>query len=226
MISIEFIYKIFLFYLPLLFSLCVHEWAHGWMAQKRGDLTAYYHGRLTLNPLAHMDFIGTFFLPLFFLAFSSPLFFGWAKPVPVDESNLKDPKRDLFWIALAGPLSNFILAFVGAFFMSFFYIAQLKGIELKASFFQVGEVFIFMNLLLGFFNLIPLHPLDGGKVLARFLPNSWNHFLENQKYYMSFLLIFLVISGAFHYISKPLLVIAAAMIKMSQVFAIFVINIL
>ena len=157
----DFLYKFFLFYLPLLFSLCVHEWAHAWTAKKKGDLYAQMQGRLTLNPLAHIDIIGTVFLPLMAIFTGLPVF-GWAKPVPVLESALKDPKRDMFWIALAGPLSNFIMAFVGGALVILFYVFSFFSFSTELL--KMSEAFIYINLLLGFFNLIPLYPLDGSKV--------------------------------------------------------------
>ena len=101
------------YFIPFLFALCFHEYAHGWVAKLRGDRTAEIMGRLTLNPLAHADMIGTVILPLVSIVSGIP-FFGWAKPVPVDARNLKNPKVDMFWIAAAGPLSNLLLALIGA----------------------------------------------------------------------------------------------------------------
>ena len=196
----EFLYKFFLFYLPLLFSLCVHEWAHAWTAKLKGDLYAETQGRLTLNPVAHADMVGTVFLPLMALFTGLPVF-GWAKPVPVLESALKNPKEDMFWIALAGPLSNFIMALIGGLLIGLFYLFSVFSFAPELM--KMGEVFIYINLLLGFFNLIPLHPLDGGKVLARFLPAKWNIFLENTQMYSSFILIGLFIVGGFQYIAFP-----------------------
>src|SRR5690606_16730988 len=112
---LEKLVKTGIFFVPFLFSLCVHEFAHGWVALKRGDHTARMMGRLTLNPMAHADMIGTFILPLASLFMGSPIFFGWAKPVPVDARNLKNPRTDMFWVAFAGPLSNVLMAFLGAF---------------------------------------------------------------------------------------------------------------
>ena len=116
--------KLALFFVPFLFALCFHEFAHGLVAKWRGDNTAERLGRLTLNPLAHADPIGTFLLPIASIVFSIPLFFGWAKPVPVDERNLKNVRTDMFWIALAGPLSNILLAFVSTGIL--YFIVQLS----------------------------------------------------------------------------------------------------
>lgn len=218
----NFIYKIFLFYFPLLFSLCVHEWAHGWVAKQKGDLTAYHKGRLTLNPVAHIDIMGTLILPLFFIFVNSPLFFGWAKPVPVDESYLKNPKKDMFWIAFAGPLSNFILAGLGSVVLAVVFIFNFYNFQITDPIIEMGKVFIYVNLLLGLFNLIPLHPLDGSKVLARFLPTSFTIFLEKNQNYLSFLLIVLVFSGGFHYLSKPVLFGADFLLQFSQNLAFWV----
>ncbi len=106
--------KLGLFFVPFLFALCFHEFAHGLVAKWRGDNTAERMGRLTLNPMAHADILGTFILPISSIVFGIPLFFGWAKPVPVDPRNLKNVRTDMFWIALAGPASNVLLAIVSA----------------------------------------------------------------------------------------------------------------
>ena len=209
--TIDFLYKVFLFYLPLLFSLCVHEYAHGWTALKFGDRTALRQGRVTLNPLAHIDYIGTLLLPLGALFMNWPVF-GWAKPVPVDASYLKDPKREMFWVALAGPLSNFLLAFIGTFVLTAIFLLKVQSQNV----FSMMEMFIYINLLLGAFNLLPLHPLDGGKVLERFLPFSWNRFLEENQHYGTLLLICLFVSGGFSYLAWPIIWTAQQMIDFSQ----------
>ena len=205
MLTSDFVFKIFLFYLPLVFALCVHEWAHAWMAKKKGDLTAFHSGRLTLNPLSHMDLIGTVIFPLFFIFISSSVFFGWAKPVPVNEHALKNPRKDMFWIAFAGPLSNMILSFIAVFALGFVLIAKTHYAAIPDSIVAMAKNFIYLNLFLCFFNLLPLHPLDGGKVLARFLPFRWNAFLEENQNYLTMGLIFLIFTGGFHYLAKPVI---------------------
>ncbi len=210
----DLISKIFLFYLPLLFSLCVHECAHAWTAWKLGDPTAASMGRLTLNPAAHVDILGTLILPFAFLITSSPFFFGWAKPVPVDERAFQNPRKDMFWVAFAGPLSNFLLALCGALILPVFYMAKLKGMISGEAAFMALEKFIYVNLLLGVFNLLPLHPLDGSKVLARFLPVRWNIFLEKHQKYSYYLLIFIIFGGVF--IARPVFEGSQALIDLSQ----------
>lgn len=140
----------------LVISLAIHEFAHAYSADKLGDPTAKYLGRLTLNPLAHLDPVGTLLL-----VFAG---FGWGKPVPVDSTYFSNPKRDMAIVAFAGPLSNFILAIVSALILHLFPVSGLIGAFLY--------LFITYNLLLGLFNLIPLHPLDGFKVVLGILPNS------------------------------------------------------
>ncbi len=194
----ELIYKFFMFYVPLLFSLCVHEFSHAWTAKQKGDLTAEMEGRLSLNPAVHIDILGTVLLPLLAVFSGFPVF-GWAKPVPFNESVLKNPKQDVFWIALAGPLSNFLLALLGALCLLVYRLLSFSD----ALILQWGEVFIYINLLLAFFNLIPLHPLDGGKVIARFLSAKWNQWMEETQRYSSFVLIALFVLGGFHYIAMP-----------------------
>ncbi len=201
--SYQLVAKFFIYYIPLLFSLCVHEWAHAWVATLKGDNLARDQGRLSLNPLVHADILGTVILPLMSIFTGLPVF-GWAKPVPVDPSVLKHPKNDMFWIALAGPLSNFCLSLAGTILLAVLYL--FVGILSNFYMTVLGttlEAFIYINLLLCFFNLIPLHPLDGGKVLARFLPVEWNWRLEQWETYTFFILIALFVTGVFSYLVFP-----------------------
>ena len=211
----DFVFKVFLFYLPLLFSLCVHEFAHAHTARRFGDLTAFQNGRLTLNPMAHIDPIGTLLLPLLAIGMNLPVF-GWAKPVPVDPQYLKNPRKDMFWVAFAGPLSNFLLAGMGCLALTGLYITGQDKIPSGQPIVSLAEVFIYINLLLGAFNLIPLHPLDGGKVMARFLPVRWNIFLERNQGWSSLVLIFLFVSGAFYILAGPVLKAAQSLIHLAR----------
>lgn len=196
--------KTALFYIPFLFALCMHEFAHGWMAQKLGDNTAKFMGRLTLNPLAHADFLGTFLLPIISVMTGSSIFFGWAKPVPVNEKNFKDRKRDMFWVAFAGPLSNILMAFVSSFLLVFVFL-HLKEAKFYKAALALLQTFMQINLALAMFNLIPIHPLDGAKVLARFLPESINQKLEEHQNMLSLFLMVLFISGAMSFLRLPLM---------------------
>lgn len=194
--------KIGIYFIPFLFALCFHELAHGWVARLRGDNTAERMGRLTMNPIAHMDMVGTLVLPILAIVFSSPIFFGWAKPVPVDSRNLKNPRVDMFWIAIAGPLSNILLAVIGAVAMGvvakyLFAASYANGLV------EILKTFIIMNLFLAFFNMLPLHPLDGGKVLARFLPASLNMKLERNEHLTGMILMALVLTGALKVLAVP-----------------------
>ncbi len=196
--------KIGVYFIPFLFALCFHEFAHGWVARLRGDNTAEQMGRLTMNPIAHMDILGTLILPIVSIALSSPIFFGWAKPVPVNERNLKNPRTDMFWIALAGPLSNVLLAIVGA--VGIAAVAKyLVGVSYSSGLIEILKAFIVTNLFLAVFNILPMHPLDGGKVLARFLPTEWNYKLEQNEHITSMILMVLVLSGALRILSIPVI---------------------
>ena len=145
------------------FTIIIHEVAHGWMADRLGDPTAKLLGRLTLNPIPHIDLYGTILLPLFLILMHSPFLFGWAKPVPYDPYNLKDPKKDSALISLAGPLANIIIATILAIVYRFIPNQVVSGLII-----QIIE----FNVALAVFNLIPIHPLDGGKILIGILPNK------------------------------------------------------
>lgn len=149
----------------LLIAMVVHEFSHGWVAYKLGDPTAKYSGRLTLNPLAHIDPIGTVLLPLLlYLSTNGQFVFGAAKPVPINYQALKNPKRDIIWIGASGPAANFILAFLCSLFLRFLAPPVLIHYLLQS--------LIVINVVLGVFNLIPIPPLDGSRIVMGLLPGS------------------------------------------------------
>jgi len=170
----------------LLFSIVIHEIAHGSVALKLGDSTAKYAGRLTLNPLKHLDPFGSFILPLLMLLFTAgqgPIF-GWAKPVPINPYNFRDQKWGMIKVAISGPAANFLIAIIFGFLIRFFPLP----ITLSALF----NIIIFYNLLWGFFNLVPIPPLDGSHLLFRFLPDRffWRFKIILQQYGMFILILF------------------------------------
>lgn len=198
MFSEEYIQRAIIAAPAILFSLTVHEYFHAWTALRFGDSTARDMGRLTLNPLAHLDFFGTAMM------FLSGFRFGWAKPVPVNLSNLRNPRVADFWISAAGPLSNFGLAFI--FGMLF---RMLSGGDnlLPSSFMHTVRLFLYfavmINVSLAFFNLIPLFPLDGSHILRNLLPERHGPALDQLERYAPFILIFLIVTGGFWLVLGP-----------------------
>jgi Zn-dependent protease len=197
----EIIPKIVFSFLPFLFALCFHEFSHGWVANKLGDPTAKLMGRLTLNPHAHADMLGTYILPLVGMITGVPLI-GWAKPVPVNENNLRNKKYGMFWVALAGPGSNILLAAIGALILAGT-IIHFPHAGFADGLMQFAENFLVINLWLAFFNLLPLHPLDGGKVFAIFLPYEVNRKLESMQLHSQIILAVLFFTGALGFVLQP-----------------------
>jgi Zn-dependent protease len=177
--------------LPVIFAITVHEAAHGYAAKYFGDLTAYHQNRINLNPIRHIDPIGTIILPAV-LFLSANVLFGWAKPVPVNFMNLRHPKKDMFWVAAAGPLSNLIMAIFWA--ILFGQSANLpEGMKLFTELMCKAGVEI--NFALMFLNLIPLPPLDGGRIAVSLLPNHLAYKYAQVERYGFIILVILLFSG-------------------------------
>lgn len=188
--------QLLFYFLIIIPSSIVHEYAHGFIADKLGDPTARHAGRLTLNPLAHIDLYGTILLPLFLLFVSGGNFmFAYAKPVPFNPYNLKNPKRDSGLVALSGPLSNFVLAAAFALL-----IKILPFGFLPTAFFQLLSIIVFANVLLMVFNLVPIPPLDGSKVLFALLPARFHHF-EEQLERSGFIILIIFLFFGFQFIT-------------------------
>lgn len=193
--------------LPVLFAITVHEVAHGWVARRLGDSTAYMLGRLTLNPLRHIDPVGTIAVPLALLVMStltgSGFVFGWAKPVPVAWRNLRKPKRDMALVALAGPLSNLVMALLWALLLKStqWMPASLNTIAMPLAYMGVAGILI--NLMLMVLNLLPLPPLDGGRVVAGILPGRMAWQFSRIEPYGFFILIALLATGVLGQILGP-----------------------
>lgn len=173
------------FFIILIFSVIIHEYSHGWMADQLGDTTARLSGRLTMNPIPHIDPIGSILVPMtLFIVSRGTFFFAWAKPVPFNPYALKNPEKDAAKIALAGPVSNLAVAlFFGA-------LVRIMPVSELSYFFSV---IVYINILLAVFNLVPIPPLDGSKILFAALPCSLNDFKVFLNKYGFFILLFFIV---------------------------------
>ncbi len=192
--------QILIWVVPVLFSIVIHEVSHGWVASKLGDQTAKVMGRLTLNPIHHIDILGTIVIPLIGII-AGGFVFGWAKPVPVNPYNFYqhiNVRKGMMWVALAGPASNFILAFAASF--------VLVGSQM---FFPndfvlwLMSALVWINIYLAIFNLIPIPPLDGSKILMGFTPYKYDEFFMKVERYGFFILIFLLVTDLIKFLLMP-----------------------
>lgn len=208
----DLIQNILIFALPVLFAITVHEAAHGYVARHYGDNTAYMLGRITLNPFKHIDPIGTIVMPLvLYFATSGAFVFGYAKPVPVNFGNLRNPKRDMIWVALAGPLTNFAQAIIWALLLG---VLAVSGVH-EPFFIKMCYAGISVNLVMWALNLFPLPPLDGGRVLVGLLPYKQAVAVSKMEPYGFFIVMGLIISGVLSTIwMTPLISVGRSLINL------------
>jgi Zn-dependent protease len=195
------IQKIAVYAIPVIFAITVHEAAHGYAARFFGDMTADRAGRISLNPLKHIDPLGTILLPALTLMIGGILF-GWAKPVPVDFSRLRHPKRDMMWVAAAGPASNLVMALFWAFVIQF--SVNAPG-DFSTPMALMGQAGVMINVVLMVLNLLPLPPLDGGRIAVSLLPNHLAFKFAQIERYGFVILIILLMTGILSAIMQPLI---------------------
>jgi Zn-dependent protease len=208
---VDTIQQIALWAFPVLVAIIFHEVAHGWVANRLGDPTAARMGRLTLNPIAHIDPIGTILLPALLIIANAPFLFGYAKPVPVNFYNLNNPKRDMIWVALAGPVTNLLLA-LGCIVALRIGLPILRGgfhgassslMEFLVPIALMADYGVRINVVLAVFNAIPLPPLDGGRVAVGLLPEPYSSMLARVEPYGFLILVVLLMTRALDHIIGP-----------------------
>ncbi len=211
----------FLQMIPFLMAIVGHEYGHAIMAKRFGDTTAKDMGRLTLNPLPHLDPIGTILFPAINMLTGMSLLIGWAKPVPINYNRLKPFKKGLFLVALAGPGANFIMAFVAAFFVLAIQVFVPPTFYLATPLRGMSEFAISINFALGIFNLIPLPPLDGARAIQAFMSYETSQKFDRFGMYSFFILLALLWSGILNYLGIPIQIMSFLTLKFwSMIFSV------
>jgi len=207
----ELIQTVLIYALPVIFAITLHEAAHGYAAKYFGDTTAYSQGRLSLNPMVHIDPIGTILIPVvLYFATSGSFLFGYAKPVPVNFSRLKNPKRDMAWVALAGPAANFAMAFA---WMLFGAVLQAADID-EAYFNSMAKAGLLTNLVMMAFNLFPVPPLDGGRILVSLLPYKLAYKFAQIEPYGFFIVMGLVVLHVLQFWMLPVMLLTNSFLSL------------
>jgi len=213
----ETISQIAIWALPVLLAIVFHEVAHGWVAYRFGDSTAARMGRLTLNPIPHIDLFGTILLPLLLIVVGAPFLFGYAKPVPVNFHNLNHPKRDMIWVAIAGPLTNILLAAISVYLLKFIDSAGGSVLTLPAFVLTplalMAQKSVSINVMLAAFNLLPIPPLDGGRVLVGLIPEPYSSKVARIEPYGFLILIFLMMTSLLDVFMGPLIFFVVRLLK-------------
>ncbi len=191
--ELSLVQRVIVWLLPVIFAITVHEVAHGWVAKKFGDNTADSQGRLTLNPVKHIDWLGTIVIPCLLLITFTGFIFGWAKPVPVDPRNFKNPRKAMSIVAIAGPLSNLLMAIAWAMIARFGVIINVEYISMPLIYSGIAGISI--NLVLLLINMLPIPPLDGSRVLSGFLPSRMAWHYNKLERFGFFILLGLLWSG-------------------------------
>lgn len=200
-----------------LLALVVHEFAHAWMASYFGDKSAESQGRLTMNPAAHMDPFGTVLFPLLSIATGASIFFGWAKPVPIDTRNFTNYRKGMFWVSAAGVIANILLGFITAFGIVAFSAFVSKGFAFYDGIQSMLYALLMLNFSLAIFNLLPIPPLDGSNIILAFLsPSATRKYLEFQQYSF-FLLLFLMFSGVLRILAFPIQMLANISLSLAAI---------
>ncbi len=196
--------------LPVIFAITLHEAAHAYAAKYFGDNTAYAAGRMSLNPLKHIDPIGTILIPLvLYFSTGGQFLFGYAKPVPIEFGRLRQPKRDMAWVALAGPAANFVMALMWMIFSVLLWAFQVD----EVFFLQMAKAGILVNLLLLAFNLLPIPPLDGGRIVTSMLPHQYAYKFAKIEPYGFFIVIALALLKVINLWVMPVMLIAQTVLQ-------------
>jgi Zn-dependent protease len=204
MLELTAIQKIVIWILPVLFAITLHEASHAWVAYRLGDSSAKMLGRLSFNPMKHIDPIGTILVPIIILIVSKFNFvFGWAKPVPINSNALRNPRRDMILVTAAGPVSNLIMAFLWAMCIKIGVMLNPRASSIALFIFLSGQAGIIINLVLAYLNLLPILPLDGGRIVANLLPLRQALQYQKLEPYGFLILLAMMFSGVLAWLISP-----------------------